>query len=73
VTLALLLFLAASATFEESFRAGLLALQRNDLSCRPNQSGSCGEAFSQRRARLGRAGANVLEAESRRQGGRRGG
>jgi len=32
VTLALLLFLAASATFEESFRAGLLALQRNDLS-----------------------------------------
>jgi len=32
VTLALLLFLAATATFEESFRAGLLALQRNDLS-----------------------------------------
>ncbi len=32
MTLALLLFLAASATFEESFRAGLLALQRNDLS-----------------------------------------
>ena len=32
MTLVLLLFLAASATFEESFRAGLLALQRNDLS-----------------------------------------
>jgi superkiller protein 3 len=31
VTLALFLFLAASPTFEESFRAGLLALQRNDL------------------------------------------
>lgn len=29
--LALFLFLAASPTFEESFRAGLLALQRNDL------------------------------------------
>ena len=28
---ALLLLLAASPTFEESFRAGLLALQRNDL------------------------------------------
>jgi tetratricopeptide (TPR) repeat protein len=32
VFLALFLFLAASPTFEESFRAGLLALQRNDLS-----------------------------------------
>ena len=31
MTLALFLFLAASPTFEESFRAGLLALQRNDL------------------------------------------
>jgi len=31
VTLALFLLLAASATFDESFRAGLLALQRNDL------------------------------------------
>jgi tetratricopeptide (TPR) repeat protein len=32
VAWAFLLLLAASATFEESFRAGLLALQRNDLS-----------------------------------------
>jgi tetratricopeptide (TPR) repeat protein len=32
VAFALLLLLAASATFEESFRAGLLALQRDDLS-----------------------------------------
>jgi tetratricopeptide (TPR) repeat protein len=31
VVLALFLLLAASPTFEESFRAGLLALQRNDL------------------------------------------
>jgi Flp pilus assembly protein TadD len=31
VVLALLLLLAASPTFEDSFRAGLLALQRNDL------------------------------------------
>lgn len=31
VVLAPLLLLAASATFEDSFRAGLLALQRNDL------------------------------------------
>jgi tetratricopeptide (TPR) repeat protein len=31
VFLALLLFLAVSPTFEEAFRAGLLALQRNDL------------------------------------------
>ena len=31
MVLALLLLLAAPATFEESFRAGLLALQRNDL------------------------------------------
>src|SRR4051812_29545532 len=31
VTLALFLLLAVSATFDESFRAGLLALQRNDL------------------------------------------
>ena len=31
MVLALFLLLAASATFEESFRAGLLALQRNDL------------------------------------------
>jgi len=31
VALLLLLLLAASPTFEESFRAGLLALQRNDL------------------------------------------
>ena len=32
MVLALFLFLAATPTFEESFRAGLLALQRNDLS-----------------------------------------
>lgn len=31
MVLALLLFLAASPTFEDSFRAGLLALQRDDL------------------------------------------
>jgi len=31
VVLAVLWLLAAPATFEETFRAGLLALQRNDL------------------------------------------
>jgi tetratricopeptide (TPR) repeat protein len=40
VTLALLLLLAASAGFEESFRAGLLALQRNDLNVAETELGA---------------------------------
>jgi len=40
VVLALFLLLAASPTFEESFRAGLLALQRNDLDAAASNLGA---------------------------------
>ena len=71
MVLALFLLLAASPTFEESFRAGLLALQRNDLNAAADQSRGRREARAQQRPRLGGAGADLLEAEQRRQGGRR--
>src|SRR5439155_738999 len=40
VHLALFLLLAADPTFDESFRAGLLALQRNDLSAAAENLGT---------------------------------
>ena len=63
MTLALFLLLAASPTFDEAFRAGLLALQRNDLNAAADAVSRPPQSSRPQRPRLGRAGADLLEAE----------